>query len=93
MDSVKAQPDVLEVLLAMAGGLAVLYPIVPGLVIDFDKLLSQPVPLLVMLLVAASLEKVVHRFAGSGARIAAIVGIVAGWHLVYGTLFSHYLRF
>jgi hypothetical protein len=93
MDSVQAQPDVLGVLLAMAGGLAIVCPILPGLVVDYDKLLSNPSTLLVMLLAASSLGKVIRHVTGTAARIAAITGIVAGWYLVYGTLFSHFLRF
>jgi len=93
MNSVKPQPDVLGILLAMAGGLAIVCPIIPGLVIDYDKLLAKPLPLLVMLMTALCLGKVVLRFTDTSVRIAAIAGIVAGWYLVYGTLFSHFLRF
>ena len=93
MDSVKAQPDVLGVLLAMAGGLAIVCPIIPRLAIDYDKLLAKPLALVVMLMAASSVGKVILRFTSTGTRIAAIMGIVAGWYLVYGTLFSHSLRF
>jgi lipopolysaccharide export LptBFGC system permease protein LptF len=93
MDSVKAQPDVLGVLLAMAGGMAIACPIILRLIIDYDKLFSKPLVLLVMLMAASSLGKVILRFTSTSARITAIMGIVAGWYLVYGTLFSHFLRF
>ena len=93
MDSVKTQSDVLGVLLAMAGGLAVVCPIIPRLIIDYDKLLAKPLALVVMLITAASVGKAILRFTSTGTRIAAITGIVAGWYLVYGTLFSHSLRF
>jgi hypothetical protein len=93
MDSTKAQPDVLGVLLAMAGGMVIVCPIIPWLVIDYTKLVAKPLPLLVMLLAASNLGKAILYFTGIGARMAAIIGIVAGWYLVYGTLFSHSLRF
>jgi hypothetical protein len=93
MDSVKTQPDVVGVLLGMVGGLAVLYPIIPGLAINYDKLLAKPLPFLLMLLAASGIGKATRRFTDTAARCAGIVGIVATWYVVYGTLFSHSLRF
>jgi len=93
MDSVKTQPDVLGVFLGMAGGLAVLNPLVPGLVIDYDRLLAKPLPFLLMLLAVSGIGKVILHFRGTAARVAAITGIVASWYLIYGTLFSHSFRF
>ena len=93
MDSVKTQPDTLGVFFAMAGGLLVLYPIIPGLAIDHDQLLTKPLLLLAVLLAVVSIGKATRHFTSPGDRLTAIAGIVASWYLLYGTLLSHSLRF
>jgi len=73
----------------MAGGMATVCPIIPGLVIDYHKPLSNSLTLVAMLLVAAALGKAVRHFTGTGARIAVVSSIVLGWYVVL----SHSLRF
>jgi hypothetical protein len=93
MNIVKAQPDVVGVLLGMVGGLLIICPVIPGLAIDYDKLLSNPLAFCGMIAATVSVGKIVRYFMSTGARIVAVLGIVTGWHLLYNTLFSHSLRF
>jgi uncharacterized membrane protein len=92
MEAAKGQVDTFGVLLGMVGCLAVLYPVVPGPVINYDKLLAKPAAFLVLLLIAMAIGKTIRHYTGAGLRVAAVTGIVASWYLVYSTLYAPLLQ-
>lgn len=86
MNPIKAKIDALGYLLAGVGLLAMLFLVVPVLMIDSIELGAKLGLVLYLLLGAWLLWWAVRRFIGVGERVVAVMGVVVGWYMLFGLL-------